>query len=323
MEENAVLFELFGKPVSPYAAFTAIGALLGFCLFLFLARKQKKPAVALAAVLAVPLGLLGARAFYVVARWSLFAEIGFHNFFRSAEEDYAYWGSANGAAFWGAAGGVALAAFCTAKLTRWKTSALLDAFAPGAALALALSRFGEFSIGEGIGPDVSVEGLRFFPIAVVNEWEEWKYAVFLLEGIVALIIFRVLLARGGALKEGYKARLFLVLFCSSQILLESLRRDNFLRWLFVRVSQLTAVIVLAFLILFAILRRAKKPAAERMPMKQVAVCCAVFLLLVGAMIILEFALDKSENLTVPMGYLLETLCAVGFGIVSYRLVMKN
>ena len=57
--------------------------------------------------------------------------------------------------------------------------------APGAALALACSRLGEYSIGEGIGPDVSVPGLCFFPMAVVNEWGEWKYAVFLLEALAA------------------------------------------------------------------------------------------------------------------------------------------
>ncbi len=323
MAEEQLMLTVFGQDFSPYAVFTAIGALAGMLVFVLCGRKEKAAGIVLTAALAVPLCLLGARTFYVLARLDLFLEVGFDNFFRAAEPDYNEWGSISGGAFWGAAGGGALAAWIAGRSTGIRVSALLDAMAPGAAVALMVSRFGEYSIGEGIGPDVSVEGLCFFPIAVVNEWEEWKYAVFMLEGIAALVIFLVLVLDGGKWRSGYRARLFLILYSSSQILLEALRRDSFLRWLFVRVSQVTAAVVLLGLMAFAVVRWMRKPEAERMPRARLLTCGIVFALLVGAVVALEFAIDKSATLSVPLAYLMEACCAAGFGIVSYQAVMKN
>lgn len=322
MEETKTLV-LFGRELTPYAVFIIAGVLAGLLVFILRGRKLKPLGLALTAVLSVFLGLLGARAFYVLARFELFAEVGFNNFFRTNDPDGMYWGSINGAGLWGAVGGAALAALIAGKITKTKVSALLDAMAPGAALAIALSRFGEYSIGEGIGPDVSEPGLCFFPVAVVNEWEEWKYAIFLLEGIAALIIFMVLMCRQDKWKDGYRARLFLILYSSCQIVLEAMRRDNFLRWLFVRVSQLTAAIVLLGLFVFAVIRWAKQDPAVRMPKKHLIICGAVFVVLIIAVIALEFAVDKSADLSVALAYALEACCAAGFGIVTYHVVMKN
>ncbi len=323
MEEQLTL-NLFGRDFSPYAVFTAAGALLGLVTFFLCARRRVKlPAAALTALLAIPLCLLGARAFYVLARWGLFADVGFDNFFRATHEEDRVWGAVNGGAFWGAVGGGALAALLAGRLTGTRVSRLLDALAPGAALALAVSRFGEYSIGEGIGPDVSVPGLCFFPVAVVNEWEEWKYAIFMLEGLVALVIFLLLVTRGQAWSDGYRVRAFLILYSSCQILLEALRRDNFLRWLFVRVSQVTAAVVLLGVFVFGVLRWLRKPPEQRMARGRVIACGAVFVLLVAAVIALEFAVDKSATLSVAMAYLLEAFCAAGFGVVTWQVAMKN
>ena len=323
MEEQLILLTLFGKSFSPYAVFTAVGALLGMVVFVICGRKEKPLAVVLTVALAVPLCLLGARAFYVVCRLGLFAEVGFGNFFRATEPDYNIWGSVNGAAFWGAVGGGALAALLAGRIAGSRVSGLLDAMAPGAALALVCSRLGEYSIGEGIGPDVSVPGLCFFPMAVVNEWGEWKYAVFLLEALAALVIFLVLLSGRISRRGGDKARAFLILYSSSQILFEALRRDNFLRWLFVRVSQVTAAVVLLGLFIFAVLRWTRRPEGKRMPLKHLIAYAVGFLLLAGAVVALEFAVDKSPTLSVAMAYLLEACCAVGFGVITWQVVMKN
>lgn len=59
-------------------------------------------------------------------------------------------------------------------------------------------------------------------------------------GVTALVIAAVLTVHRRFTVPGHRARLMGILYCSAQLLLESLRRDNFLRWLFVRVSQLTA-----------------------------------------------------------------------------------
>ncbi len=321
--EETLTLTVFGRDLTPWALFIIVGILAGLGVFLLRGRKLKKAALGLTVPLSLFLGLLGARAFYVLARFDLFLEVGFNQFFTTDIEGGMYWGSVNGGALWGALGGAALGALIAGRISGEKVSRLLDALAPGGALAIAFCRFGEFSVGEGIGPEVSVEGLCFFPVAVVNEWGEWKYAVFMLEGLAALIIFMVLMSPRDGWKDGYRARLFLILYSSGQILFEALRRDNFLRWLFVRVSQVTAAVVLLGLFVFAIFRWAGKNPEERMPKRNLILCGAAFLLLAGAVIALEFAVDKSAEISVAMAYLMEACCAAGFGAVTSHVVMKN
>jgi len=253
------MWNILGHPMTPYAVSIWAGCILALGLFLYEGRKLKPAALLWTAGLGILLGLLGARLYYVLARFSIFTEIGlFENFFAAADEDLKAWGAAKGAAFWGAVGGVSLGALLAGKITKERVSALLDALAPGAALGIAVSRFGEFSIGEGIGPGVEEEGLQFFPLAVQNEWGEWYYALFLLEGLVGVVIFVLLMTRGRKLTDGYRARMFLILYASCQIVLEAVRRDNFLRWLFVRVSQLASAAVLLGLVIFGLIRWARK-----------------------------------------------------------------
>ncbi len=317
------MVSLMGREISGYALSIWIGCIAGAFLFWFEGRKLKKSALWLTLLLGTALGLLGARLYYVLARMELFAEIGLENFFVTQDEELRVWGAASGAAFWGAVGGTALGAALAGKICGERISALMDALAPSAALGIAVSRFGEYFIGEGIGPDVTLEALCFFPVAVVNEWEEWHYALFILEGLVGLAILLLLLTRGKNLRDGYRARMFLVLYSSSQILFEALRRDHFLRWLFVRVSQVASAVVLLGLIVFAVFRWVRRPREARMPAGKLIGCCALFAAMVGAIVALEFAVDKSSTLSVEAAYGLEALCCAVIGFVSWQLVMKN
>ena len=321
--EEQVMWNILGREMTPYAVCVWVGCLLGLAVFCLEGRKLKPAAVIWTSVLGIALGLFGARLFYVLARLELFMDIGLNNFFRVQDEDLRIWGAAMGAAFWGAAGGAALAAVIAARITGEKTASVLDALAPAGALALAVSRFGEHSIGEGIGPEVTPESLRFFPIAVVNSWDEWNYALFMLEGIVSLVIFVLLMTAGRKYRDGYRARMYMILYSSSQIVLEALRRDSFLRWLFVRVNQVTAAAVLLILLAAGVLRWSRRPKNSRMPAGRIALCCALFALTAGAVIWLEFAIDKSPTLSVGLAYLLETICCAVFGVVTWQVVMKN
>lgn len=313
MEKPVILFSLLGLPVTAYALCVVLSLGAGMTGLWLRARKSLRPGtLGTLLTLALPLGLLGARAFYCLARLSFYLEVGAANML------YLWYG---GYALWGAVGGVALAAFLTARITRQSTARLLDALAAPAALTIALCRFSEYFSGEGIGMYVENEALRFFPLAVSNEWGEWYWAIFVLEGLAALAIMACLL-RQRARRPGDAARLFLLLYSACQVLLESLRRDNFPRWLFVRVSQLTAVIVLAVMMLFA-LGRWLKARPRRVSAGRVAVCWLVFLLCVGACIALEFAVDKFPYLPIWLDYCLMAGCCVGLGWSAYQLSMKN
>lgn len=309
--------------LTAYGLWIAAAVLLGTAFFLMLSRKKIGwNAAVWTAVLAIPLGLAGARLLYTGMKIKWFMEIGLENILWPMTEDHNYWGDAQGFALWGAAGGVALAALLGSRLSRKSAGDVMDALAPAAALTIALCRFGEFLIGEGVGPDVEDEALWFFPLAVTDEYYA-RYAVFMLEGLVALIILAVLLTWGRRYTGGDRARLFLILYSASQVLLESLRRDSFLAWQFLRVSQLICVLVMTGMMIAATIRR-RHPAGAVLRMGIVVpVAWAVFLAVVGGLVWLEFAIDKSATLELETAYIIEAVCCVALGVTSGLVVLPK
>ena len=311
-----VMFEIFGLPVTLYALCVAAALALGFML---LALQQKKHGLTadtaeIYALLALPLGLVGARLFYCLSRLTLYMEMGLGNIFRLWDGGYALWGAVLGAA---------VAALLAAKITRQSAAKLLDALSAPAALVIALCRLAEMTNGEGIGMEVYAPFFQRFPFAIFEaDWEVWFWAVCLLEAAAALAIFAAVLTKKPG-KPGDHAKLFCILYCSSQILLESLRRDQFLRWLFVRVSQLTAVLVLGGLMFHALYKWVKAPADKRMPKGKLIVNWVVFLLCVGICIAMEFAVDKAAFMPVWLCYTIMGVCCIVFGYTSYQLIMKG
>lgn len=316
MEMKHILFSAFGMPVTLYALCVVLSLAVGLLL---LGLEQKKRALRsdtaeVFALLALPLGLIGARLFYCLCRLSLYREMGLVNMLRLWD---------GGFALWGAAGGAVLAAVLTAKITRQPALKLLDALAAPAALTIALCRFAELASGEGIGPEVEIAFFQHFPFAVFDaDWEVWFWAVCILEGVVGLVICGVLLSRRVTV-PGKQAKLFFILYCSSQILLESLRRDQYLRWLFVRVSQLTAALVLGGMMFWALYRWVKAPAGQRMPKKRLIVNWVAFLAGVGICIAMEFAVDKAAFMPDWLCYTIMLACCVMFGCTSYQLLTKG
>lgn len=310
--EDKRIFALFGMPVTAYALCVVISVLIGLLLFAYLANRRKyKPDTALwFPLLALPMGLIGARLFYCLARLSLYMEIGMENML------YLWQG---GYMLWGAVAGCALAAFCTGKLTGQRPLLIADLAAAPGALTIALCRFSEYFSGEGIGMPVENEAFWHFPLAVCNEYEEWYWAIFVLEGLTALMVMALVWKQQ---KPGVQTKLFLLLYSVCQVLLESLRRDNFPRWLFVRVSQLLAVLVIAGMMLLGTIRlcREKSP---KWRIGKLILHWAGMLLCVGAIVALEFAVDKSAELPIWLCYLLEALCCGGILVSSYPVVMQE
>lgn len=306
-----VLFRVGETPVTAYsAAIVAVIALGILLLHMQCCKKGLKSLTGLNfALLALPLGLLGARVFYVLCRISLYSEMGNGAALKIWQGGYA---------LWGAVGGAVLAAYLCAKMTGQKMLRLSDAAAAPAAFTIALCRMAEYFNGEGIGMMVEKEAFCFFPLAVSNEWGEWYWAIFMLEAAAALAIFVVLLK--GKKAEGWQTKTFFFLFCTCSLLLESLRRDQFLRWLFVRVNQLTAVLVLTGMMVFALVKWLKKKEGRTPKGKTVALCWAGFALLSGACIGLEFAVDKSAYLPVWACYSLMAVCVAGMGLCAGKLL---
>ncbi len=313
--EDTILFSVFGLPVTAYALCLVFSLAAGLALFFILGKKRGigRDALWLAALLALPLGLLGARLFYCVARVYYFLEIGLENIPRLWDGGYA---------LWGAAGGVALSAVIAAKREKQPLGKLLDTLAPPAALVIALTRFAEYFSGEGRGFYMDQEAFCFFPVSVYRaDYGEWNLAVFVWEGVTALVILAVLLR--GKRKTGDTARLFLLLYSACQILLESLRRDSYLSWQFLRVSQLIAALILAGMMVAAC-RRHGKPAGEGLRRgRLVVVCWCLFVAAIGCCVWLEFAIDKSATLSVDLAHVLEAVCCAVLGVTAALVVLPK
>jgi len=97
-----------------------------------------------------------------------------------------------GYALYGALIGAFIATIVTALVRKVNVGQLLDAQAPGLALAIAIGRWGAAFTGENLG-DVT-DKLTFFPFAVFSETEnEWRSSLFLYQSLIAAALCLVLM----------------------------------------------------------------------------------------------------------------------------------
>ena len=313
-------FSLFNRTwqLRPYALCVVIAVLCGLILLGLTSRRVrlKKGSVGTMAVLMLPLGLIFAHVFYVLASWAWFEYVGFDRAFLLWEGGYA---------MWGAIAGVALALLLASRILHERFSALADLCAAPMALVIALCRFAAYPFsGEGKGRLIEMETvLARFPFAVQDDTGNWYWAVFILEGTVALVIMLVLLlSRRG---NGDKARLFLILYGASQILCESLHgEDGKMLWHeFIRVPEITSAFVLAVLAVFGVIRRSRKTASDRLPTWRITELLLLFVHGVGLALAMEFAKEKVPVLPVWACYVIMTDGCVMIAYAACRLALTS
>ena len=206
--------------------------------------------------------------------------------------------------YYGGVAGFCLGVILSACLTRQKPLELLNAYAPAGLLLAALARFGEVMLdGVGIRDMLYWEHPEhcFFPLAVSNEYGEWLYAVFMLEGLLTLGVF--LLCVTCFRKQRFIRSLFYL--CLIQILCESLRSDSF-TWLFVKVEQLLCMLGVAGVMLVYCI---KTPGVRFrwMPFIYCFLAAAVF-------VVLEFALNGKIPLPHLLCYGVMIACLAGLSL---------
>lgn len=191
--------------------------------------------------------------------------------------------------YYGGVAGFCLGIVLSARLTRQKPMELLDSFAPAGLLLAALARFGEVTLdGVGVRDMLFWEHPEhcFFPLAVSNEYDEWLYAVFMLEGLLTLAVFVLCVTRFR--KQRFLRSLFYLFLL--QILCESLRSDSF-TWLFVKVEQLLCMLGVAGVLLVYCI----KTPGVRNRWTPVLYCLPV----AAVFVVLEFALNG--KISIPHG----------------------
>lgn len=309
MFEPAIIGEAFGRSLYAYGAWVAMAA--GLCLLLMAGRARRKGlapnTIWIFGMMAIPLGVLGGHWFYCVVRANqLFPEHGISLLLRPWE---------GGFGFGGVLGGCVLAAYFAAKRTKQKPMAVMDALSPIALLMIALSRLGEWLDGAGYGSYIESEALRFFPIGIKNIYDEYFFALFVLEALVSLCLCVVLL-RLEKRKQPREGNLFmasLVLYGATQVILESLRRDQYLRWGFVRVGQLTALSMIVLpMAVFSLRIYRLRGKAGRLALDWVLV---LFCAAVG--VAMEFAFDKLFFLPNWLGYILMGMALTGMAALAF------
>ena len=286
--------------VTPYSLMIFLGALAG--VLLSLRKKHIRPLL--------PAVILGALVFGH-AVWVLFcpfdleaAEGKFYMLLRPWEGGYTLYGALLGGA---------LGALLFGKLYNVKWLDALDALTPGACAAIIFARIGEIFTGEGIGRGAEVEWLHFFPFSVCTYqdeyFEEWRYIVWFWEALAALILLILLLKNEKKALSGQQTAVFLTVLGTTQILLEQMRRDTYLRLIvFVRVNQLAALATPIAVLVVLLVR--KKPGRAK-----VFWCLATLMLASLADMASEFVFDKFEY--APWLYLSMPLAAVSCAVMLY------
>lgn len=284
MQDIVILRQLGPFTLTAYALCLLCGAAAAVLLTVLLSRKTLGLDASLSLSLCAMAGaLIGARLLYCITMLSsILVDLGGMSFLvQPWQGGYNMYG-----AIFGGIAGVAL----YARFTHRPLPTLLDHAAPGAALAIMVGRLGEYFTSQGLGHFVETEALQHFPFAVPNLYQdEWQLPVFVYEAFAALIVMLVclhLLRKG---KAGRTAEVFCALISLCQILLESLRADEFIRFGFVKFNMLAAALMLAALLTLSLRRTLAQHGWKRYQVVRLV----LFVLAAVVVILIEFALDKS------------------------------
>ena len=256
---------IFGLNIPWYSLLMMIAVALG----LFLAMREEKrlrlpkDTVLNYALLAVPLGIIGARLYYVA--------FSFDKFSSDLWEIFRLWHG--GLAIYGAVLGGAVAALIVTRgnLTHFLT--LADICAPSLVLGQALGRWGNYANMEAYGARVTASWAQFFPLAVeiptvmadgTTYWY-WHMATFFYESLCCALIFVFLWRfKKKATRCGDVFFFYLLLYCAERTIIEGLRDDSLTITVSggqVRFSQVlsTVVLLLVAIIFFRRLCARKRP----------------------------------------------------------------
>ena len=227
-------------PIPWYSVLIVLGTAIAVILA---AREEKrvglkKDTVIDLALWVLPIGIIGARVYYVVFSWDQFRS-DLLSVFRIWEGGIAIYGAV-------ISGFLALLLFCRHR----KLSLLLlcDLIAPGLVLAQSIGRWGNYFNMEAYGLSMEKPSLCFFPLAVQiyeNGIYVWHMATFFYESLWDLIIFCFLiLARRKILfRQGDVFSFYLFLYAAGRFIIEDLRMDSLYTSSSIRVSQLLSAII--------------------------------------------------------------------------------
>ena len=256
------VFHLGGLAPRWYGILLATGILVGILVTRRqLALRGRDPVLAgEIAMWAVPFGVVGARLYHVATDWSAFS--GHLGDIPRIQQ--------GGLGIYGAILGGAIGAAIGARRAGLPLLLILDCAAPGAALAQALGRFGNYFNQELFGGPTSLPwGLEIDPEHRPLQYldDTTFHPTFLYESLWNLVVMAVLLRvarRWRAQPPGYVLALYLALYSLGRFFVEGLRVDPAHEIGPFRLNQVVAAVVFALSLaaLAYLRRRAPRPAAR-------------------------------------------------------------
>ena len=228
---------------------------LGASLAVFLAVKEekrsgiKKDTVIDLVLIMLPVGIIGARIYYVVFSWPQFRD-DFFSVFRIWEGGLAIYGGI-------LAGLVVLILFC--KKRGLPTLLLCDIIVPSLALAQSIGRWGNYFNMEAYGFTITDPRFCFFPFAVQipADGYAWHLATFFYESLwdFSIFLFLVVFRRKyHKLKQGDLFFFYAFLYAAGRLAIEEMRLDSLYAVSSVRISQLLSVIICLLIIIYYLIK---------------------------------------------------------------------
>ena len=319
---------LLGLTIYPYGLAVAAAAAVALVWSGFRCKKAglKNGTLSWFALLAVPMAFALARLGYVLCEFEYYLSDDFAFFWNGLCEF-----TGGGYMLVGALAGGVLAALIACRVTKQPFGRLADALSAPAALTVALCSLAEGLSGTGYGwglEDWFAEGEGYsvftlespeffcrFPFAVVDYYDEWKWAVFVLMALLFAVTC-VMVARAEIRRDGGRLVLFLMLTGALLILGESLRQDSVIKWGFVRVSQLAGAILSAAMLL---LNQWKSRARLPLFLRSLAGTVVCILLIIAMEFALEGKISMIEWMPMDACYLVTTLSCVGLVLFNLPL----
>ena len=252
---TSTAFELFGLTIHWYGLIIALGIVLGVMLALAREKRLGLPRETSLdlALIGVPAAIIGARLYFVIFSWDLYAS-------NPLSALYIWEG---GMAIYGGIIGAVIAGFIYSRVRKISFLRIADLAAPCLALGQAVGRWGNFINQEAYGRAVENAALQFFPIAVfIDRNQQWHYATFFYESAwCALIVIALLVLENRHLfrRAGDAFFSYIFLYGLERAFVEGLRTDS-LYIGSVRVSQALSLVIMlvACVILCLRARRGRK-----------------------------------------------------------------
>ncbi len=315
LAEDAPQTVFLGVRVYAWGLYCFFGAVLCLLAVMFHSRgKMKNGTTALFGVLALPLALVLSRLLYCLfdARMRVFEEladgsVSWNEYFADV-----FGGTLGGFSMFGALLGGVLAAVLCAGILKEDKWALLDAAACALMLFIAAERLGEGRLEDfGVSRPLN-ERTDWWGLFITHGEYDDCISTYMLESLTALAIFVALEWRGTRLKRGDVFLTGALVFGLSQVLMESLRFDQHMRFSFVGVQQLFAMGCAVYALCVWALRIRKRGIPSRLPLAAAVAVPAV----IGLIILLEFMIDRSgiSRLLLYMAYIALLSCPLVIGL---------